>query len=130
MRRILRTVFALVLAGLLLLAGACKTVSTTTLNSESKIFYGGSQIETTVRELTVDGGKTSARIHFINLGTETLGSLQALVEFVDANGDTIATDTIDETFSDEIAVGDGFSLTASCKSDDKIVGVVVSEVTP
>lgn len=130
MHRIIKITFALVLAGLLLLAGACKTVSSKTLNTESKIYYGGSQIETTVRELSVDGGTTSARIHFINLGTETLGSLQALIEFVDANGDTIATATIDETFTDEIAVGDGFSLTASCKSDDRIVNVVVSEATP
>ena len=127
MRRILKISFTLALAALLLLASACKKVSTTTLNIDSKIYYGGSQIETTVRELTVDGGTTTARIHFINLGTEELGSLEALVEFLDANGDTIATDTISETFTDAIAVGDGVSLTASCKSNDKIVSVYVTE---
>lgn len=127
MRRILKISFALVLVSLLLLAGACKKVSTTTLNIDSKIYYGGSQIETTVRELTVDGGTTTARIHFINLGTEELTSLEASVEFLDANGDTIDTDTINETFADAIAVGDGFSLTASCKSDDRIVSVYVTE---
>ena len=46
---------------LLVFLTACKTESSTILNTGSKIFYGGSQIETTVRELKVDGGTTSAR---------------------------------------------------------------------
>ena len=50
-----------VLASILLLVG-CKTESKTTLNTEYTIVYGGSQIETTVRELKVDGGRTTARI--------------------------------------------------------------------
>lgn len=115
---------------LLLFCAACKTVSTTILNTESKIFYGGSQIETTVRELSVDGGKTTARIRFLNMGSETLGSLEALVEFVDAEGNTIDSDVISETYTDPIEVGGSVSETAECKSDDRIVGVYVTEYTP
>lgn len=115
---------------LMLVAAGCKETSSTTLNSEYKIFYGGCQIEATVRELTVDGGTTIARIHFLNLGSETLSSLQALVEFVDAEGNTIESDVLDLTFSEEITVGESFSESARCKSNDKIVNVYVSEYTP
>jgi hypothetical protein len=115
---------------IMLVSAGCKQTSSTTLNSEYKIFYGGCQIEATVRELTVDGGVTSARIHFLNLGSETLSSLQALVEFVDAEGNTIESDVLDLTFSTEITVGEGFSETASCKSNEKIVNVYVTEYTP
>jgi hypothetical protein len=118
------------LGALLIFCAACKTVSTTILNTESKIFYGGSQIETTVRELSVDGGKTTARIRFRNLGSETLGSLEALVEFTDADGNTIASDVISETYSEAIEVGASVSETAKCNSDDRIVGVYVTEYTP
>lgn len=118
------------LALLLLVSAGCKKTSTTMLNSEYKIFYGGSQIEATARELTVDGGTTTARIHFLNLGSETLKSLQALVEFVDAEGNTIDSDVLDVTFDTEVAVGEGFSENATCKSNDKIVNVYVSEYKP
>jgi len=126
MRRI--PIFAL--CALLLLCTACKTVSTTILNTESKIYYGGSQIETTVRELSVDGGKTTARIRFRNLGGEALDSLEALVEFVDKQGNTIATDVISATYTEAIEVGSSVSETAECKSDDRITGVYVTEYTP
>ena len=122
--------FTAALALLMLVSAGCKQTSSTTLNSEYKIFYGGCQIEATVRELTVDGGTTTARIHFLNLGSETLSSLQALVEFVDAEGNTIDSDVLDLTFSTEITVGEGFSETATCKSNDKIVNVYVTEYTP
>jgi hypothetical protein len=122
-------VAALFLAMLLIAAG-CKTTSTTILNTEDKIFYGGSQIETTVRELTVDGGTTSARIRFLNLGTEELGSLEAQVEFIDSKGDTIATSIISKTYETPVAVGDSVSETASCDSDSRIKGVYVTEYVP
>ena len=122
--------FTAALVLLMLVSAGCKQTSSTTLNSEYKIFYGGCQIEATVRELTVDGGTTTARIHFLNLGSETLSSLQALVEFVDAEGNTIESDVLDLTFSTEITVGEGFSETATCKSNEKIVNVYVAEYTP
>lgn len=122
--------FSAALVLLMLVSAGCKQTSSTTLNSEYKIFYGGCQIEATVRELTVDGGTTTARIHFLNLGSETLSSLQALVEFVDAEGNTIDSDVLDLTFNTEITVGEGFSETATCKSNEKIVNVYVTEYTP
>ena len=130
MTKIQKRLFTAALVLLMLFAAACKEESTTVLNSEYKIFYGGCQIEATVRELTVDGGTTSARIHFLNLGSETLAELEVLVEFVDAEGNTIDSDILDLTYDPEIAVGEGFSENASCKSNDKIVGVYVEEYTP
>ena len=126
----IKRIAALLLLLILLAAFGCKTTSTTILNTEFKIFYGGSQIETTVRELTVDGGTTSARIRFLNLGTEELGSLEALVEFIDANGEVIATSVIRSTYPTPIAVGASVSETAECDSDSRIKGVFVSEYTP
>ncbi len=128
MRKLVVTALA-VLSILVLLSG-CKTESSTTLNTSSKIFYGGSQIETTVRELKVDGGKTSARIRFLNLGSEDLNSIEAQVEFIDADGKTIATTIIQETFDTPITVGESFSETAECDSNSKIKGVYVSEYVP
>ena len=128
MRKIL-TVFVSTLAIFLLLA-ACKTESSTILNTGSKIFYGGSQIETTVHELKVSGGTTSARVRFLNLGTEELSSIEAQVDFIDANGKVITTVILSDTFSTPVAVGDSFSETAECDSDSHIKGVVVSEYTP
>lgn len=115
---------------LLLLIGGCKTESTTILNAEYKIFYGGSQIETTVRELKVDGGRTTARIRFLNLGSEELNSIEALVEFVDATGETIASYVIQETFDAPVAIGASFSETAECDTNSKIKNVYVSEYVP
>lgn len=94
------------------------------------MFYGGCQIETTVRELSVDGGKTTARIRFTNLGGDSLDSIEALVEFVDAGGNTIASDVISETFDTVVEVGGSFSVTAKCDSDSRIVNVFVSEYNP
>ena len=125
-----RTVAALLALAILVLAAGCKTTSTTVLNTGSKIFYGGSQIETTVRELKVDGGTTSARIRFVNLGTEELGSLEVLVEFIDSTGEVVATSIISKTYSTPIAVGESVSETATCDSDSRIKGVYVSEYTP
>jgi hypothetical protein len=112
------------------LLGGCKTESTTILNTGSKIFYGGSQIETTVRELKVDGGTTTARVRFLNLGSEELGSIEALVEFVNAKGETIASFVIQDTFETPVAVGESFSETAECDSNSKIKNVIVSEYVP
>jgi len=117
------------LALILLLTG-CKTETTTILNSSSKIFYGGSQIETTVRELKVSGGTTTARIRFLNLGSEELTSIEAQVEFIDQDGNTIATTIINDTFSTPVAVGASFSETAECDSNSKIKGVYVTEYVP
>ena len=128
MRKIL-TVFVSTLAIFMLLT-ACKVESSTILNTGSKIFYGGSQIETTVHELKVDGGTTSARVRFLNLGTEELSSIEAQVDFIDANGKVITTVILSDTFSTPVAVGDSFSETAECDSDSHIKGVVVSEYTP
>lgn len=118
------------LIAILLVSIGCKTTSTTILNTENKIFYGGSQIETTVRELTVDGGTTSARIRFLNLGTEELSSLEALVEFIDADGNVVATSLISATYSSPIAVGESVSEVASCNSDTRIKSVYVTGYTP
>lgn len=115
---------------ILVLLSGCKIESTTILNTGSKIFYGGSQIETTVRELKVDGGTTSARVRFLNLGTEELTSIEALVLFVDANGETIETFVIQDTFDTPVAIGDSFSETAECSSSSKIKNVIVTEYTP
>ena len=115
---------------LLLISAGCKQTSTTTLNSEYKIFYGGCQIEATVRELIVDGGTTSARIRFLNLGTEELSSLEALVEFIDADGNVVATSLISATYSSPIAVGESVSEVASCNSDTRIKSVYVTGYTP
>ncbi len=123
-------VIALLLILLAVFSAGCKTMSTTILNTESKIFYGGSQIETTVRELTVDGGKTTARIRFLNLGSEELDSIEAVVLFIDANGSTVESDVISDTFGTPVAVGESFSETAECKSDSDIVGVYVTEYAP
>ncbi len=128
MRKLVVTTLA-VLSILVLLSG-CKTETSTTLNSSYKIFYGGSQIETTVRELKVDGGKTSARIRFLNLGSEDLTSIEVQVEFIDADGKTIATTIIQETFDTPITVGESFSESAECDSNSKIKGVYVSEYVP
>lgn len=125
-----KRVAALLLIAILLAVAGCKATSTTVLNTEFKIFYGGSQIETTVRELIVDGGTTSARIRFLNLGTEELNSLEALVEFIDANGEVIATSVINSTYPEPIAVGDSVSETVTCDSDNRIKGIFVSEYTP
>ncbi|HRX57794.1 MAG TPA: hypothetical protein P5075_03385 [Eubacteriales bacterium] len=126
----MKLISILALCVLLAFGAGCKTVSTTILNTESKIFYGGCQIETTVRELSVDGGKTTARIRFRNLGGDALDSLEALVEFVDADGNTIASDVISETYTEAIEVGASVSETAECKSDERIVGVYVTEYSP
>ena len=128
MRKLIVTTLA-VFSVLMLLYG-CKAESSTTLNTSSKLFYGGSQIEVTVRELKVDGGKTTARIRFLNLGTEELNSIQALVEFIDKNGDTIKSAVIDATFDAPVPVGESFSETAECDSSSKITGVYVSEYVP
>ncbi len=120
----------LALLALLLLVSGCKTESTHILNTEFKIFYGGSQIETTVRELKVDGGRTTARIRFLNLGSEELTSIEALVEFVDAKGETIASYVISEIFTEPIAVGASFSETAECDTNSKIKSVYVTEYVP
>ncbi len=114
----------------LLVSAGCKTTSTTILNSEYKIFYGGSQIEATVRELSVDGGTTSVRVHFLNLGTEELGTLEALVEFVDSNGEVVTSSVISATYDTPLAVGESVSETVSCDSDSRITGVYVSDYTP
>jgi len=128
----MRKVFVVIvlIISLLFLAVGCKTESTTILNSEYKIFYGGSQVEATVRELKVDGGKTTVRIRFLNLGTEELGSFEAYVEFVDVNGETIDSYVISDTFSTPIPVGESFSETAECKSDSSIISVYLSEYNP
>ena len=126
----MKRIAALLLIAILLTVVGCKTTSTTVLNTEFKIFYGGSQIETTVRELIVDGGTTSARIRFLNLGTEELNSLEALVEFIDANGEVIATSVINATYPTPVAVGDSVSETVTCDSDNRIKGIFVSEYTP
>ncbi len=122
----------LVFIALLLLAflAGCKTESTTILNTTSKLFYGGSQIETTVRELKVDGGKTTARIRFLNLGTEDLDSIEALVEFIDRDGNTIASCVVSDTFNTSVSVGESFSETAECDSDSRITGVYVTAYVP
>lgn len=126
-----KTISAVLLTLLLFLfLVGCKAESTTILNTESKLFYGGSQIEVTVRELKVDGGKTSVRIRFLNLGTEELGSIQALVEFVDKDGNTVKSTVIDDTFDASVPVGESFSETAECDSSSKIIGVYVSEYVP
>ncbi|MEA4939563.1 hypothetical protein SDC9_122223 [bioreactor metagenome] len=124
-----RIAVVFLIAALLVSAG-CKTTSTTILNSEYKIFYGGSQIEATVRELSVDGGTTSVRVHFLNLGTEELGSLEALVEFVDSNGEVVTSSVISATYDTPLAVGESVSETVSCDSDSRITGVYVSDYTP
>jgi hypothetical protein len=128
----MRKIAALLLSMLMLLVllSGCKTESTTILNSSSKIFYGGSQIETTVRELKVDGGTTTARIRFLNLGTEELSSIEAQVEFIDANGETIATYIIQDKFKTPVAIGDSFSETAECDTNSKIKGVYITEYVP
>ena len=123
-------VITLAVLSVLVLLSGCKTESSTTLNTGSKIFYGGSQIETTVRELKVDGGKTTARIRFLNLGSEDLTSIEAQVEFIDADGKTIATAIIQETFDTPITVGESFSETAECDSNSRIKGVYVTEYVP
>ncbi|HWQ97528.1 MAG TPA: hypothetical protein VN538_05520 [Clostridia bacterium] len=128
MRKI-SVVFLTVLMMVALLSG-CKTESSTILNTGSKIFYGGSQIETTVRELKVDGGTTTARVRFLNLGSEELASIEALVEFVDAKGETIASFVIQDTFETPVPVGESFSETAECDSNSKIKNVIVSEYVP
>ena len=115
---------------LVLLLSGCKTQSATTLNSEYTIVYGGSQIETTVRELKVDGGRTTARIRFLNLGSEELSSIEAQVEFIDAAGEIISTYIVSETFDTPIAVGESFSETAECDTNSKIKGVYVTEYDP
>ncbi len=124
-----RIAVVFLIAALLVSAG-CKTTSTTILNSEYKIFYGGSQIEATVRELSVDGGTTSVRVHFLNLGTEELGTLEALVEFVDSNGEVVTSSVISATYDTPLAVGESVSETVSCDSDSRITGVYVSDYTP
>ena len=128
----MRKFLTVVLSSLALLVflTACKAESSTILNTGSKIFYGGSQIETTVRELKVDGGTTSARVRFLNLGTEELTSIQAQVDFIDAKGEVVTTVVISDTFDTPVAIGDSFSETAECDSNSHIKGVVVSEYTP
>ena len=128
----MRKFLTVVLSSLALLVflTACKAESSTILNTGSKIFYGGSQIETTVRELKVDGGTTSARVRFLNLGTEELTSIQAQVDFIDAKGEVITTVVISDTFDTPVAIGDSFSETAECDSNSHIKGVVVSEYNP
>ncbi|GEM_PF-2256032 len=130
MARTLKQSLPFVLALLLFFAAACsKEPSVTMLNTVDTIYCDGCQIETTVRELTVDGNQTTARIRFLNLGNTTLDALNALVEFVDADGNVIATYEVQLQFDESLAVGDSVSATARCERDDRIVGVVVSSVT-
>jgi len=128
MRKFTAILFSTIL--MLALLTGCKTESTTTLNSGYKIFYGGSQIEATVRELKVDGGRTTARVRFLNLGSEELTSIEAQVDFIDANGETIASYIIQETYDTPVAIGESFSETAECDTNSKIKGVYVSEYVP
>ena len=51
-------------------------------------------------------------------------------EFIDAEGNTIATAVIQDTFDTPIPVGESFSETAECNSNSKIKGVYVSEYVP
>ena len=126
-----KIIFVLMVAlSFVLLLSGCKTESTTTLNSEYQIVYGGSQIEATVRELKVDGGRTTARIRFLNLGSEELGSIEAQIEFIDGNGEIISTYIVQETFDTPIAIGESFSETAECDTNSKIKGVYVTEYEP
>ena len=126
-----RFIVALIIAlAFVSLLSGCKAESTTTLNTEYKIVYGGSQIETTVRELKVDGGRTTARIRFLNLGSEELSSIEAQIEFIDGNGEIISTYIVQETFDTPIAVGESFSETAECDTNSKIKGVYVTEYVP
>lgn len=127
---IIKRIAVVFLIAALLIPAGCKTTSATVLNSEYKIFYGGSQIEATARELSVDGGTTSVRVHFLNLGTEELGSLEALVEFVDSDGEVIATSVISATYDTPLAVGDSVNEIATCDSDSRIRNVYVSDYTP
>lgn len=122
--------FIIIVLSMVFVFSGCKTESTTILNTGSKIFYGGSQIETTVRELKVDGGTTTARIRFLNLGSEELSSIEAFVEFVDANGETIDSFVIQDTFDTPVAVGDSFSQTAECATNSQIRNVIVTEYVP
>jgi len=128
MRKIAIT-FLSILVLVLALSG-CKAESTTILNTSSKIFFGGCQIETTVRELKVDGGTTTARVRFLNLGSEELTSIEAQVDFVDANGETISTFIIQKTFETPVPIGESFSETAECDTNSKIKNVVVTEYVP
>lgn len=128
MRKIAITFLSIIMMALAL--SGCKAESTTILNTGSKIFYGGCQIETTVRELKVDGGTTTARVRFLNLGSEELTSIEAQVDFVDANGETISTFIIQKTFETPVPVGESFSETAECDTNSKIRNVVVSEYVP
>jgi len=114
---------AIVIAALAL---GCKEQSTTILNKETTIYFGGSQIEATVRELTVDGGQTSVRVRFVNISGSPLEELKAHVDFVDADGAVLVSDEIELSFHEPLTVGDSVSGTASCKSNERIVGVVLS----
>lgn len=127
----MRRFVSLLLAMLLIISfSACKTQRQTTLDSVDVFYCDGCKIEATARELTVDGGTTSARIRFANMGSDPLGYIDALVEFVDAAGDTIASDVIHILFEAPLEVGDGVSATAICDSDARITGVYVSLYEP
>lgn len=126
MRRLVGTLLMLTVILTALSALACKERSTTILNKEATIYYGDSQIEATARELTVDGGRTSVRIRFVNLSGVSLESLKAHVDFVDAHGGVIASDEIELTFTEPLTVGDSVSGTAYCESNRRIRSVLIS----
>lgn len=126
MRWLVKTAVALAAVLIASFCLACKEQSVTMLNKEATIYYGDSQIEATARELTVDGGRTSVRVRFVNISGSSLETLSAHVEFVDADGGVIASDEIELTFEEPLAVGDSVSGTARCDSDERIVSVVLS----
>ena len=128
MRWLVKTSIALAAVLIASFTFACKEQSTTMLNKEATIYFGDSQIEATARELTVDGGRTAVRVRFVNISGSPLESLDASVDFVDIDGNVIASDEITLTFEEPLAVGDGVSATARCNSDDRIVSVALSSV--
>jgi len=69
-------------------------------------------------------------VRFLNLGSEELTSIEAQVDFVDANGETISTFIIQKTFETPVPVGESFSETAECDTNSKIRNVVVTEYVP
>lgn len=87
------------------------------MNSIGEFYANGNRLETTVRELTIDGNKASVRFRVVNRGEEEIGSFDINVYFLDAFGNVLYTDYISTVFESPLEVGDGQSLTAGCSGE-------------
>ncbi len=130
MKRCFGRLTALLAVLMLLGSFSCRTDTVTTLNTSETFYSDYTLFEATARELTIDGHNAEVRIRFVNLSDAVAETLLAKVLFLDADGNTLYTDSFHETLDYPLAVGDSVAFTASCYGNNtkKIVGIAVVSV--